>query len=98
MSERFGGQPRLWVHVPFLLVAVVGLIGFLRVAMQHWRQGAVLLGAALLLAAALRVMLTNEQVGLLGIRSRAVDILLYSGLGFVIVLVAITITGGPFGT
>lgn len=97
MSDRDPRQSRAWVHAPFALVALVALSGVLRVAMQHWRQGSVLLGGALLLAAALRILLTNEQTGLLAIRSRAVDILLYSALGFVIVLVAMTIKGGPLG-
>ncbi|GAA2780373.1 DUF3017 domain-containing protein [Saccharopolyspora taberi] len=95
MTGRSGGNSRLSVHWPFAVIVLVALIGFLRIAMQHWRQGSVLIGGALLIAAALRVLLTTEQAGLLAIRSRAVDILLYSGFGVMIVLVAMTITRGP---
>ncbi|CAM05816.1 Protein of unknown function (DUF3017) [Saccharopolyspora erythraea NRRL 2338] len=96
MTGGFGGKSRASVHFPFAAVVLVALIGFLRIAMQHWRQGSVLIGVALVLAAVLRALLTNEQAGLLAIRSRAIDILLYGGLGVVIVVVAMTITRGPF--
>ena len=94
MTGRFGGKSRASVYWPFAVIVLVALIGFLRVAMQHWREGSVLIGGALLIAAALRVLLTTEQAGLLAIRSRAVDVLLYSGFGLMIVLVALTITRG----
>lgn len=82
-------------HLPFALVlAVVGL-GILRVVQYHWRQGAVLIGVALLLAALLRVLVTDEQAGLIAIRGRGVDALLYSGLGIAVIGVAMTIIGGP---
>jgi hypothetical protein len=98
MSDRFGGRIRTSVYLPFAFVLLVALIGFLRVAAQHWRQGSVLIGGALLLAAILRVVLSNEQAGLLAIRSRGVDMFLYSGFGLLIVAVAVTIKGGLLGT
>ncbi|MGP4015471.1 DUF3017 domain-containing protein [Saccharopolyspora sp. 5N708] len=97
MSDRFFGRSRLSVHVPFGLVLLVGLVGLLLVAMQHWRKGSVLLGGALLIAAVLRAVIPPERAGLLAIRSRAVDIVLYGGFGLVIVAVAMTIRGGLLG-
>jgi hypothetical protein len=94
MSDR-DARSRMSVHLSFALVALVGLIGFLRVAVQHWRQGSVLLGGALLLAAALRALLPDERVGLLAIRSRVIDVLLFGALGVLIVVIAMTITS-PF--
>jgi uncharacterized membrane protein len=93
VSERFGDRSRLSVHVPFGLVLLLVLIGLLLVALGHWRRGSVLLGIALLLAATLRAVAPQERMGLLAIRSRTVDILLYSGLGLVIIAVATTIVG-----
>jgi hypothetical protein len=49
------------------------------------------------LAAALRVVLADERVGLLAIRSRVVDVLLYGALGMLIVVIAVTIPASPFG-
>ena len=77
-----------------IAVLAVAALGLLRVATANWREGSVLLGGALLLAAVLRVVLPAEHAGLLAIRSRAVDVLAYSGLGIAVVLLAVTITRG----
>ncbi|MDR7302600.1 DUF3017 domain-containing protein [Haloactinomyces albus] len=98
MADRFRGGARLSVHLPFSAVVLVALSGLVWVGMQHWREGAALLGGALLLAAALRTVVSTERVGLLAIRSRTVDILLYAGLGLLIVFIAVTIKGGPLAT
>lgn len=82
-------------HLPFALVLAVTVLGLVRIVQYHWRQGVVLIGVALLLAALLRVLVTDEQAGLIAIRGRGVDALLYSGLGFVVIVVGMTITGGP---
>ncbi|WP_438387050.1 DUF3017 domain-containing protein [Actinopolyspora saharensis] len=94
MFDRFVGG-RGSVHLWFALVVLVALLGLLRVAMSHWRDGATLLGGAFLLAAVFRAGLPSERVGLLAIRSRPVDVVLYGALGAVIVFVAVTIKGGP---
>ncbi|GAA3461181.1 hypothetical protein J2S66_005117 [Saccharothrix longispora] len=82
-------------HLPFALVLAITFLGFVRIVQYHWRQGVVLIGLALLVAALLRIMVTDEQAGLLAIRSRSVDALLYTGLGFAVIVVAMTIIGGP---
>ena len=85
---------RLPAEWPMLLVLAIALVGLLRVATAHWREGSVLLGVALLLGALLRVVLPPDRAGLLAIRSWAVDVLSYAGLGVVVVLLAVTITRG----
>lgn len=82
------------VHLPFAAVTFVAVAGLVWVSFRHWRQGAMLVGCALVLAALLRAFLPDERVGLLAIRSRTVDIVLYTGLGLLILWVAATITGG----
>lgn len=91
VSEQSGGRSRLLTCVPFGLVLLIAAVGFLLVSMQHWRRGSVLLAVALLVAAVLRVVIPQERAGLLVIRSRAVDFLLYSGFGAMILAVALTI-------
>ncbi|GAB3295512.1 DUF3017 domain-containing protein [Parasphingorhabdus pacifica] len=93
MSERSAGGSRMSVHVPFVLVAFVVLSGLVWVGMRHWREGTVLIGGALMLAALLRAMLPEDRVGMLGVRSRVVDVLLFGGLGLLIAAVSVTITG-----
>ncbi|GDY29237.1 DUF3017 domain-containing protein [Gandjariella thermophila] len=101
-SQAAEGRSRRWrrpaiVHLPFGLVAAFAVAGLVRIVQYHWRQGAVLLGVALVVAAALRLVLSDERAGLIVIRSRPVDALLYSGLGAAVLFIALTITGGPFG-
>ena len=75
-----------------MAVLAVAALGLLRVATANWREGSVLLGGALLVAALLRVVLPPDRAGLLAIRSWAVDVLSYAGLGVAVVLLAMTIT------
>jgi hypothetical protein len=84
-------------HAPFGIVLAVVAAGLFRIVTYHWRDGTVLIGVALFLAAALRVLLSDEQAGLIMIRSRGVDLLTYSGFGACMILVAMTIEGGPLG-
>ena len=64
----------------------IAAVGMARVLTQHWREGAVLLGGALLVAAALRMLLPTERSGLLAIRSRVIDVLCYVGFGLAMVV------------
>jgi hypothetical protein len=84
-------------HLPFALVMTVVAVGLLRIVLYHWRQGTVLIGLALFLAAALRALLRDEQAGLIMIRGRGVDVLTYSAFGACMIFVAMTIEGGPLG-
>jgi hypothetical protein len=86
-----GVRSRLPLHAPVAVVFAVVVVGMVRVLTQHWREGAALLGGALLLAALLRVLLPTERAGLLAIRSRPVDVLIYSAFGGVLVVLALTI-------
>ena len=86
--------PRWPTALPAALVGLIALAGMGLVLTQHWRRGAVLLGVALLVAAVLRLCVPVERVGLLAIRSKAVDALCYSGFGVAMVVLAAQITRG----
>ncbi|WP_106182619.1 DUF3017 domain-containing protein [Prauserella shujinwangii] len=96
-KRRRWDRARVLRHVPFAVVLALVAIAGLRIWQYHWRQGAALIGGALLVAAVLRAALSDEQGGLLTIRSRVIDVLSYAGLGLLILFVALTITGGPLG-
>jgi hypothetical protein len=85
-------------HLPFGLVLAVVAFGLFRIILYHWRQGTVLIGLALFLAAGLRALLTDDQAGLIMIRGRGVDVLTYGGFGACMIFVALTIEGGPLDT
>jgi len=84
-------------QAPFLLVMLLVVIAGLRIAQYHWRQGAAIIGGALLVAAILRGVLPGVRAGLLAVRGRPVDVLSYAGLGVLILFLAFTITDGPLG-
>lgn len=85
-------RSRLPAWAPAAAVLLIAAAGIVRVLTQHWREGGVLLGGALLVAAILRVLLTPEQAGLLVVRSRFLDAVCYTGLGAAMVFLAATIT------
>jgi hypothetical protein len=97
MTSPRRGRDAVLGQLPFLLVMAIVAIAALRIGMYHWRQGAALVGGALLVAALLRAVLPDDRAGLLAIRGRPVDVLSYAGLAVLILFVAFTITGGPFG-
>jgi len=84
--------------VPFAIVLLVVAGGLLRIVQYYWREGTVLIGVAMMLAALLRGLLSTDHVGLLAIRGRGVDVLTYAGFGLAIIAVALTIEGGPWGS
>jgi hypothetical protein len=85
---------RLPAETPAAVVLAIAAIGLLRMATANWREGAVLLGGSLLVAAVLRAVLPLDRAGMLAIRSRVIDVLSYTGLGLAVVLLALTITRG----
>lgn len=84
-------------QVAFVLVLVVLAIGMIRIGLYHWREGAVLIGGALVLSGAFRAVLPTRLVGLLAVRGRLIDVLSYLALAALTLFVALTLTGGPFG-
>ncbi len=87
-------RARLLAYWPLLLVLLVAVVGVQRVLTEHWREGSALLGIAALTAAVLRLALPQDRVGLLAIRGRMADALCYSGFGFAVLVLALTITRG----
>ncbi|MFH8973332.1 DUF3017 domain-containing protein [Streptomyces sp. NPDC017890] len=79
---------------PILLVVGLVGIGLLLTAMDVFRYGTLLIGAALLVGAALRWVLPD--VGMLAVRSRFTDIATYGVLGLSIVLLALMAQPKPW--
>ena len=97
MSTPHRRRHPVLAHLPFGMVLAVVAFGLFRIVLYHWRQGTVLIGIALFLAAGLRALLTDEQAGLIMIRGRGVDVRTYSAFGACMIFVAMTIEGGPLG-
>ena len=78
-------RPQTVGGIVFLLVLAATLVGVGVVAVSDWQAGLTLTGAALLGAAAARLVLPASQAGMLGVRRKLVDVttLLLLGGGLV---------------
>ncbi|MFE3636805.1 DUF3017 domain-containing protein [Streptomyces cellostaticus] len=79
---------------PMLVVLCAVALGLLLTALDVFRYGTLLIGAALLAGAALRWALPS--VGMLAVRSRFTDIATYGVLGLAIALLAMTVQPDPW--
>jgi hypothetical protein len=86
----FGGQ---W---PILLVGLIIIAAFGLVVAGYWRRGALVVAIGVGVAAALRVALPDDRVGLLAVRSRTIDFVTTAAVSAVMFYVAWTID--PLGT
>jgi hypothetical protein len=82
------GRSYRWLRdeLPFVVVIaiVVAATAYLYLFHGHWRRGTAAMGAALLLATILRLVLPARRVGVLNVRGRWRDALCYFALGVVI--------------
>ena len=85
-------RSRVPVNAPLALVGLIIVVAMVRVLTQHWREGAALIAGAMLAAAVMRILLPADRVGLLAIRSKAIDVFCYLAFGIVLLGLALTIT------
>jgi hypothetical protein len=78
-------------QLPLLAVLLAVGVGLGMVALEHWRRGLVVIGCALVAAAAMRLLLPVRRVGFLAVRSRTVDVVLLAAVGVAVVTVALVV-------
>ena len=78
-------------ELPFGVVLLIELAGVCSVfiAPQHWLRAVGVLAIGMLVAGALRLVLSNEQAGLLRVRRRSFDVACYWVLGVFAIVVAL---------
>jgi Protein of unknown function (DUF3017) len=81
---------------PVVAVGATFALAFLLVALSFWRRGALLIGVGVSLAAALRLLLTDERAGLLAVRSKRIDVSMTAAVAASVLFTALTIN--PLGT
>jgi len=86
----FAGQ---W---PILVVGLILLAALGLVITGYWRRGALVIGIAVGVAAALRLALSDDRAGLLVIRSRRIDFVTTATVSATMLYIAWTID--PLGT
>jgi hypothetical protein len=74
--------------LPTLAVLGVLALGLVGVSLDHWRTGAIVIGVAPLLAAALRLVLPAREVSPLVIRGRTFDVVLLACVGVAVIVLA----------
>lgn len=91
MTPGPGPRSRLPAEWPLLLVLAGVTVGLIVVALHHFRPGSVLMGATLLGAALLRLVLPAREAGLLAARGRLVDTVTLTALGLGLVVLALSV-------
>ncbi len=81
-------------EAPSAFVVAVATAGLVLVSLAHWRQGAVVIGVAMLVGAGLRLLLPSRRAGSLVVRSRPFDTGLLLFLGLAMIALAISIPTG----
>lgn len=81
---------------PILSVGVFFLVAFVLVIGGYWRRGALVMAIGVGIAAAMRLLLTDDRAGLLVVRSRIIDVATTASVSAVMLYVAWTIN--PLGT
>ena len=73
-------EPKRFAQWPLCTVLLLMAISFAIVATDHFRRGAVLFSAAVVLAFFLRLLLSDADAGMLAVRSRKVDLIILGAL------------------
>lgn len=79
----------------YLLVLLITVAGLAVAALSDWRVGIRMLGGALILASAVRVVLSPRDAGMLAVRHKALDVVLLAGLGAALIFLASSIPDQP---
>ena len=80
---------RWWTQWPIAVVLVGVAVSLTIVALAHFRIGSLMLGASLVLAFVLRLVLPSDRVGLLAVRSKSVDLVVLGTLAAALVVFAL---------
>ncbi|SDO37334.1 Protein of unknown function [Klenkia soli] len=81
-------------QLPLTAVLLVVAGGLVMVTAGNWRRGLVVMGLALVAAGVLRMLLPVRRLGFLAVRSTTTDVVLTTGCGLALALVALAIPPG----
>jgi len=80
-------------EIPFGVVLLIELVAVCAVAVapQHWLRAVAAMAAGMLVGGFFRLVLSNEQAGLLRVRRRTFDVATYWGLAVLTLAVAVAL-------
>jgi hypothetical protein len=88
------GLPRWLGQLPYMCVLLGVAAGLAVVATGHFKKGSALVSAVVLFGAVARLVLPENQIGLLASRKRAIDVVILVGFAIAIAVVAYVVPGG----
>jgi Protein of unknown function (DUF3017) len=94
--RRGSARAALRAQWPILLVGMIFAAAFVLAGANFWRRGALLIGIGVGVAAALRLVLSDERAGLLVVRGKGIDFVTTATVAAAMVYIAWTID--PLGT
>ncbi|MDR0837900.1 MAG: DUF3017 domain-containing protein [Propionibacteriaceae bacterium] len=83
-----GAAARQW---PLILVIGAFCVGLALIYFDYWRRGSFIVGGAVGLAGFLRLVLPERLVGLLAVRSKALDVCFAVGAGALIMVLSLAV-------
>lgn len=95
MDELPSGRPSTIGGMVYLAVLAIAALGLALVATSNWRTGVSVIGGSLLLAAVGRLGLGEFESGMLRVRNKAFDVVVLTGLGSLMIALAIVIPNQP---
>lgn len=84
------------IHLPLILIGTGLVAAVLLVALDRWRRGTVVFGIVTVVAAVIRLVMAEDRVGVLAVRSRGFDVATLATLGGLIIWLGVSIA--PLGT
>lgn len=94
-SESRRRRPSTFGGLIYLVVVAVTLVGFGLVAFGPWRRGIALVGIGFLFASGMRLVIHENEAGMLRVRGRAFDVLALAGVGVALIALATNIPDQP---
>lgn len=88
-------KPSTFGGLIFLVVVAVTAVGFGLVAFGPWRRGIALVGIGFLFASGMRLVIGEDEAGMLRVRGRAFDVVALAGVGVALIALATNIPDQP---
>ena len=83
--------PSTFGGLVYILVVLTTAVGLVMVAAGPWRRGIALVGVALLFASSMRLVIREDEAGMLRVRSRWFDVAVLAGVGVSLIALAANI-------
>ena len=80
--------PSTFGGLVYILVVLTTAIGLAMVAAGPWRRGIALVGVALIFASSMRLVIPEDEAGMLRVRSRWFDVAVLAGVGASLIALA----------